>query len=329
MGAAPPLARREGMTVGSGRAVPDAGLVVAVDIGTTGVKAARRRCRGESGHAEREYPTTSPHPGWAVQDPEAVTTAVVAVVREVMADVTAAGHTVAGIAFSSAMHSLIALGPDGSPLTPSVIWADEPALPQARRLRESGDWLTLHCRTGTPVHPMSPLVKLLWFREQDRRSGGAPPIGWASRSTCCCGWPGCWPSTSPSPRPRDCTGWPPGIGTPTRSTSRGRGGTAAEPARHHRRGGQARPGGGDVGPAHRDAGRRRRERRVLANVGVGASHRAWWPARSARAARSGVWSRRLASTRGGACSATCSSRAGGSWVARRTTAATCCAGLAG
>ena len=156
------------MTVGSGRAVPDAGLVVAVDIGTTGVKAAAVDVAGVShGDAEREYPTTSPHPGWAVQDPEAVTTAVVAVVREVMADVTAAGHPVAGIAFSSAMHSLIALGPDGSPLTPSVIWADERAVPQARRLRESGDWLALHCRTGTPVHPMSPLVKLLWFREQE------------------------------------------------------------------------------------------------------------------------------------------------------------------
>ena len=48
-----------------------------------------------------------------------------------------------------------------------MIWADERALPQARRLRESGEWLALHRRTGTPVHPMSPLVKLLWFREHE------------------------------------------------------------------------------------------------------------------------------------------------------------------
>src|SRR4029079_8045816 len=27
-------------------------------------------------------------------------------------------------------------------------------------------WIALHRRTGTPVHPMSPLVKLLWFREE-------------------------------------------------------------------------------------------------------------------------------------------------------------------
>ena len=64
------------------------------------------------------------------------------------------------------MHSLIALAADGTPLTPAVFWADERALPQARRLRDSGNWLALHRRTGTPVHPMSPLVKLLWLREE-------------------------------------------------------------------------------------------------------------------------------------------------------------------
>ena len=73
----------------------------------------------------------------------------------------------AGVTFSSAMHSLIALAPGRHPAHASVILADERALPQARRLRASGEWLALHRRTGTPVHPMSPLVKLLWFREEE------------------------------------------------------------------------------------------------------------------------------------------------------------------
>jgi gluconokinase len=147
--------------------VPDPGLVVAVDIGTTGVKAAAVDAAAVShGAAEREYPTESPQPGWAVQDPDVVAGMSAATVAEVMATVRAAGSRVAGIAFSGAMHSLIALGADGSPLTPSVTWADGRASAQARRLREGGEWLDLHRRTGTPVHPMSPLVKLLWFREQ-------------------------------------------------------------------------------------------------------------------------------------------------------------------
>jgi gluconokinase len=147
--------------------VPDPGLVVGVDIGTTGVKAAAVDDAAVShGGAEREYPTESPFPGWSVQDPDMVAAATAAVVREVTARAGAAGRPIAGVAFSGAMHSLIALAPDGSPLTPSVTWADSRAAAQARRLRDSGEWLALHRRTGTPVHPMSPLLKLLWFREQ-------------------------------------------------------------------------------------------------------------------------------------------------------------------
>ena len=49
------------MTVASGHAVPGPGLVVAVDIGTTGVKAVAVDVVAVSyGGAEREYPTTSP-----------------------------------------------------------------------------------------------------------------------------------------------------------------------------------------------------------------------------------------------------------------------------
>jgi gluconokinase len=143
------------------------GLVVAVDIGTTAVKVgavdvAAVTHRG----ASREYPTHSPRPGWSEQDPDVVAAATADAVREVAAAVERAGRPIAGLVFSSAMHTLIGLGADGTRLTPSVTWADGRAAAQARRLRETGDWLALHRRTGTPVHPMSPLVKLLWFREE-------------------------------------------------------------------------------------------------------------------------------------------------------------------
>ncbi len=73
---------------------------------------------------------------------------------------------VAGLSFSSAMHTLIGLDADGSPLTPSLSWADSRATAQAERLRAAPGGLALHRRTGTPVHPMAPLPKLVWFREE-------------------------------------------------------------------------------------------------------------------------------------------------------------------
>ena len=65
------------------------------------------------------------------------------------------------------MHSLLGLGPDGRPVTPVVTWADTRASGQAERLRCAAGGLALHRRTGTPLHPMSPLAKLVWFREQE------------------------------------------------------------------------------------------------------------------------------------------------------------------
>ena len=62
MGAAPSLAWRE-VTGDSA----DRGLVVAIDIGTTGVKAAAVDVAAVTHRsAEREYPTETPRPGWSV-----------------------------------------------------------------------------------------------------------------------------------------------------------------------------------------------------------------------------------------------------------------------
>ncbi|HKE97944.1 MAG TPA: gluconokinase [Actinomycetes bacterium] len=144
-----------------------ADLVIGVDIGTSGVRAVALDAAAVShGAAEREYPTRSPAPGRAEQDPDEVATATAAVVAEIAARVGATGRPVAGVTLSSAMHGLMALDSRGRPLTPLLTWADGRAAAQAERLRASGDQLALHRRTGMPVHPSSPLVKLLWFREE-------------------------------------------------------------------------------------------------------------------------------------------------------------------
>jgi gluconokinase len=145
-------------------------VVLGIDVGTTATKVvAFDTGGGVRGEASAGYPLLEPQPGYAEQDPEAIVEAVVASVREAARAAEAGGARVAGVAFSSAMHSLLALDRDGRPATPSIIWADTRAAPQAERLRADPIGLGLHQRTGTPVHPMSPLTKLVWFREQDER----------------------------------------------------------------------------------------------------------------------------------------------------------------
>jgi gluconokinase len=152
-------------------------VVIGVDIGTTSAKAVAFDLHGASrGQGHRAYPLTSPAPGREEQDPRHVVDATLACIREAAAAARAAGDAVRGLAFSAALHALVALDARGEPLTPIVTWADSRAADAARELRESARGLALHRRTGTPVHPMSPLLKLRWFADH------APEI--AERAAC-------------------------------------------------------------------------------------------------------------------------------------------------
>ena len=140
-------------------------VVIGVDIGTTSTKAVAFDTAGtELGSRSIGYELHEPAPGRAEQDPDEIVAAVLGTVRQLIDDLAV---TVAALSFSSAMHSLIGLDPAGDPITPSVTWADSRASLQAERVRGSSGGLALHRRTGTPVHPMAPLAKLIWFHEQE------------------------------------------------------------------------------------------------------------------------------------------------------------------
>ncbi len=145
--------------------------VVGVDIGTTSTKAvvfaADGDRRGASlGHHAVEYPLMTPVPGAAEQDPERIFRAAVVAIHGAVTAAGVAGEDVACVAFSAAMHSVIAVDAEDRPLTPSYTWADNRAAPWALKINAEHDGLALYRRTGTPIHPMSPLVKLLWLRHE-------------------------------------------------------------------------------------------------------------------------------------------------------------------
>lgn len=143
-------------------------IVIGVDMGTTATKSVAYTADGRQlASSSQGYPLDEPFPGHAVQDPQLIFAAVCATVAHVVAEVGA--ERVRAVSFSSAMHSLMALDADLHPITDVVTWADTRAAVQAERLRASTAGLALHRRTGTPIHPMSPLAKLVWFREQEPR----------------------------------------------------------------------------------------------------------------------------------------------------------------
>jgi gluconokinase len=142
--------------------------VVGVDIGTTSTKVISFDVQGNILAEESAgYSLNSPSPGRAEQDPDEILEAVLDSLAAVVRATKENGNEISGVSFSAAMHSLMALDANGDPLIPSLIYADNRAKEQADRIREELDGAGIHGRTGTPIHPMSPLTKILWFKEED------------------------------------------------------------------------------------------------------------------------------------------------------------------
>ncbi|CAI6087390.1 gluconokinase [Cohnella sp. JJ-181] len=144
----------------------DSKYMIGVDIGTTSTKSVLFEENGKVvAQATVEYPLYTPSPIVAEQDPDEIFRAVLQSLRGVMDRSGAAPERVLFVSFSSAMHSLIAVDADGQPLTRSITWGDNRSAAWAERLREDGTGHAIYLRTGTPIHPMSPLTKLMWLRE--------------------------------------------------------------------------------------------------------------------------------------------------------------------
>jgi gluconokinase len=71
----------------------------------------------------------------------------------------------AGISFSCAFHSLLAVDGQGKPLMRAMTWADLRPSAAAKALRGTEAGRRIYNHTGTPIHAMSPLCKLLWLRD--------------------------------------------------------------------------------------------------------------------------------------------------------------------
>lgn len=146
---------------------PPAEVVLAVDVGTTAVKVVALGLERPWRHlVEREYPLEQPRPGWQVQEPHVVLHACVEALRRCVTDLGDTTRPV-GLALCTAMHGLVGSDGDGRPTTSLLTWADSRATQDAAALRGTPEGRRLHQETGTPIHPMSPLTKLLWLRRAE------------------------------------------------------------------------------------------------------------------------------------------------------------------
>ena len=137
--------------------------LVGIDLGTTNVKALVINTLGDT-IFKTSVPVETLHPenGFAEQCPEALWLLVQNVLKTVAEQLP---EKPLAVAFSAAMHSIVAVDKNGKPLTNALIWADNRAEKQAELFKKSKISQAIFKATGTPIHPLSPLLKLMWLCE--------------------------------------------------------------------------------------------------------------------------------------------------------------------
>lgn len=146
--------------------------IIGLDIGTTSVKSCVFHIQGKLLSATEEMITSHyPEQGWVEQDPAVIERLAVRAMHASIIEAGIQGDQLLAIGFSCAMHSIIAVARDGLPISPAIIWADGRSREQAANVSGSSDGKAIYTRTGTPIHPMSPFIKLLWMKES-----GYPPF---------------------------------------------------------------------------------------------------------------------------------------------------------
>lgn len=141
-------------------------VVIGLDCGTGGARALISDLAGKViASASVEYPTLYPRPGWATQSPQDWWQAGTEAVRRAMQQGVVNPEDVLAICADGTSSTFVALGADLRPVAPAILWMDNRASPQARRIGASKDPALGRSKGGVSAEFMLP--KILWFKENE------------------------------------------------------------------------------------------------------------------------------------------------------------------
>ena len=141
-------------------------VVIGLDIGTTSTIAAAVRLPDQIlAVASRPTTLSSPHAGWAEEDPAEWWDNAIAVLREVVAEVGAA--RVAGICATGMLPAVVLLDAEGKVLRPSIQQSDGRCSDEVAELAAELDGAAFLRRTGNGINQQLVAAKLRWLRRHE------------------------------------------------------------------------------------------------------------------------------------------------------------------
>jgi gluconokinase len=140
--------------------------ILGVDIGTGSAKSIAVNYEGEVFSVEQfHYPVNHPQHGYSEQDPQLISQAFINCIQTQVQKLQRSPNAVC---LSSAMHSVIPVDENGNALANMMTWADGRSADIANRIKKTSTGEEIYRNTGTPLHAMSPLCKIIWLRENNK-----------------------------------------------------------------------------------------------------------------------------------------------------------------
>ena len=140
-------------------------VVVAIDAGTTGVRALAFDPQARvADSAYRELPQYFPRPGWVEHDPGDIWEAVRSTLAEIGTRLAERGDTVATIGITNQRETLVTFDRStGKPLHNAIVWQDRRTAALCQELTEAGHLPLVRATTGLVLDPYFSATKAAWL----------------------------------------------------------------------------------------------------------------------------------------------------------------------
>jgi glycerol kinase len=141
------------------------GVVVAIDAGTTGVRAFAVDGAGvPQAWSYREFAQHFPRPGWVEHDPLEIYAAALEVLGDVARELEGAGRGVVAIGITNQRETTVVWSRStGEPRHRAIVWQDRRTAERCDALRAAGHEPEVRRRTGLVLDPYFSATKLHWL----------------------------------------------------------------------------------------------------------------------------------------------------------------------
>jgi gluconokinase len=144
--------------------------IITIELGTNAVRICAFDIKANViGYTKASYPTFHTEPDYSEQDPEQIFITMLYVLKNFLSEkIHPKKYSVVSICFGASMHSVLPIDKNGVPLGNAITWSDNRGKKEAEKLKVSSLGKSIYTATGTPIHPMSPLIKITWIKNNDK-----------------------------------------------------------------------------------------------------------------------------------------------------------------